>query len=267
MPLVYHKKKLLQPIIAYVIGWLTKGKSMSHKTDISAWLMGRNITHRFMNSTNGRQVVQFWWGDKFRNMPVPGTAFSWALIEQRLEELLEEMGGPVATKHDPGEKKVSYAADVFKNQKVSTGPASKGTVIKMTAPSEFPEFPQPGSVTSDERNQHMLKLKEAGLTDKQIHAAAAAVGWGFAPQSVSPMLTKARAEKGKTRAYTPRKPRAPKQTVVVRTQTKAAGSEDLALEIAAAIAPVLEDQLGTIMGDLKKKADKLDALLSLIADD
>ena len=243
----------------------------AYKPKITAWLNSHGIKHRFLRTGTDRDIVQMWHGEQFKNITLPVTeSFSWALIERRMVELLEEIGwvNPDKKPEDVGVRE-KPTVNIFRNQKVSTGAASEGKVIMSNKPTiAYPKAPANGRLPKgnialkNARSIAILTAHEAGYTNEQIKADLEAAGWQVALGSINSLASDGRiARRGAEHVVTPRK--ATNGVAHTSPPAPVKGVDGLALQIAEVIAPILSEA----MGDLQTKADKLDALLSLMADD
>ncbi|MEM8615326.1 MAG: hypothetical protein AAGF20_00170 [Pseudomonadota bacterium] len=116
------------------------------------------------------------------------------------------------------------------------------------------------SLRVKERNEAMRQAYEAGAKVPVIHEAVEDAGWEMSLGSVSVNITRARRERGEPhrRAATQRKTETlPAEPPVLKT--RCSDVDEFALAIAAAIAPLI--------GDLKAKAEKWDAIKGLVSED
>ena len=190
----------------------------------------------------------------------------------QLRRLLVSLGWyPNAkAKEETGVKKMPVA-DIYKNQKTSTGAASKVTTIDpkiIVVGEQTFSVPAKSKATWEERNAVLLEAFEAGASNEAMAAAANAAGWKIKPVSVSALLVRARNVREGKHPEAPRRNRN-KPTMkevqfknVAKPKPKAVNSDDLALEIAQAIAPVLDKHLH----NLKAKAEKYETLKALLDD-
>lgn len=221
---------------------------------------------------SGHPSIEIWYDGEKRKL-----AFSSSPSDHRaplnavrqLKRKLVEMGwSPAQRELDIGEKKVPFE-DTFKNQKQSSGAASPVTSIdpKIVQGVAMPIF---GASTIDQRNEAMLQANEAGAPHDAIIKALHAAGWDKIT-SVSGHLTRARnireglAPKHKRRPVKEAPAEAPTpDPKFISVKNKADG---LALEIAEAIAPIIETHLRSNreeIAELREKAQRFDDLKKLI---
>lgn len=180
-------------------------------------------------------------------------------------------------KEEPMTNLVSTRVSKFDAQKPSTGPAGQVKIMRPETPAVVAGIVIPSPIMGQlskhhlnwsgeeslrvkERNEAMRQAYEAGAKVPVIHEAVEDAGWEMSLGSVSVNITRARRERGEPhrRAATQRKTETlPAEPPVLKT--RCSDVDEFALAIAAAIAPLI--------GDLKAKAEKWDAIKGLVSED
>ena len=230
------------------------------------------IQYAFRKSNgNGHPSIEIWHDGEKRKLAFSSSPSDHRAADNAVRQLkhkLIEMGwSPAQRELDIGEKKVP-TENTFKNQKESKGAASPVVsidpkIVKGVA------MPVKGKADRFVRNEAMLKAQEAGASEGEILDALHAAGWTNI-NTVSPHLTRARnVREGKDVNAPRRQPVAPVETPpeVPKFISVTQKADGLALEIAEAIAPIIENHLRANreeIADLREKAQRFDDLKKLI---
>lgn len=238
---------------------------------LSRFCTQNDIMHTF-NPANGsgHPGITIYYKGETRKLSFSATSSDYRAKKNAVTQLkrkLVELGWE-PTKEKPG-MTTKPAEDLFKNQKASNGAAGPAVV---SDPKVVCGVSIPTQSTKDyaARNEAMLQAFEAGASEKAIHVAAMAAGWKMSLNSVSPNLTRARNVRDGKDAYEPRRPKKktesakPTITVVHRSEEKEPSpapalerpADDLALEIAVAIAPVIAKHMAAKDAELDELRSK-----------
>jgi len=165
--------------------------------------------------------------------------------------------------------------DAFKNQTVSEGAASECIITKPEKPDSEAitikgiEIPLEGSRNLKLRNEAMLQANERGATFDQLYEVATKAGWRLSRSSVGGFLYRAKKQREGIDVDGQRYAKNDEKVFITVTKDKKDQATDLALEIASAIAPIIERHLGERdqqIEQLKAQAEKFTKLKQLMED-
>lgn len=237
------------------------------------------VNYEFLPMTgSGHPLIKMEFGRQSRKMTfasTPSDRRRGALnAVSQARRLCREMGWQKPSKEQPVTYMIPQSMSKFDAQRPSTGPASECTI---TRPSNIQIPPPIGDQVninwtrwSDEqrarrveRDAAIAAAQEARHPAKDIHKALVARGWTVKLSSVTALATQYRQSlmlQAKPAKAEPKARPAPQAKSAQRFEI-----DDLALEIARAIAPIIAAQLDGVE-DLRAKAEKWEAIKGLVSD-